>query len=77
MKSGSLTVKQRSPDIQEEPHQEDIELHELEEVVKDFMQALSANDTKRMASIVRMAHDILHDYMDAGNRDDNEQEEQD
>jgi len=32
------------------------------------MRALESRDYRRMAEIVRMAHDVLHDYMDSGNR---------
>lgn len=77
MKSGAIStqLKQRSPDnpAGDPSPEEDKELRELEEVIKDFMQAMSAKDSKRMANIVRMAHDILHDYMDAGNRSEEEE----
>lgn len=66
-----VIVKTRAPD-ESEPKEikKDSELDELEEVIKDFRRALEAGDVRRMAEIVRMAHDVLHDYMSVGNRDE-------
>lgn len=62
---GVFIVKNRTPDkpAGEESHQGGHDLQAIEEAVEDFMRALAAKDIKRMAQIVKMAHDLLHEEM--------------
>lgn len=64
--SGAVIVKTRSSDhpAGKESHDEGDELRGIEEAVEDFMRAAAAKDVKRMAQIVKMAHDLLHEIMD-------------
>lgn len=40
------------------------EVEAIEACIEDFIRALNNRDTKKMANIVKLAHDILHEYMD-------------
>jgi hypothetical protein len=62
-------IKERTPDEHESEEQpkEDSEIEEIAEAIRDFM---NTEDTHRKAEIVRMVHDILHDYMTSGNREE-------
>lgn len=55
-----VIVKHRPSDNSEESS----ELSDIEAAIQDFMKALEAKDIKRMAEIVKIAHDLLHEHMD-------------
>jgi hypothetical protein len=41
----------------------DSEMLAMEAMVKDFMKAFERKDVKAMAVIIKLAHDMLHEYM--------------
>jgi hypothetical protein len=53
----------RQVEKQEEPSG-DSEMPTIELMVKDFMKAMERKDVKAMAIIIKLAHDILHEYME-------------
>lgn len=64
-------LKNRAPQtgliVQERKHesnQED-ECLAIESCIREFMEAAERKDMKKMAIIVKLAHDILHEYMDS------------
>lgn len=59
--SGSSQVieKDRAPDSEQSA------LSDIEACVSDFMAAAQKNDIKKMAEIVKIAHDLLHEHMDS------------
>lgn len=65
--SAGVIVKNREPDESAQPSESNDEKQAIEACIQDFMQALQANDTARMAEIVKNTHDLLHEYMDGNN----------
>lgn len=61
--NSSIIVQTRTPDASSEPQESDEEIASLEIAIDDFMKAFRARDTKKMALILKVAHEILHEYM--------------
>lgn len=51
--------------VREESQDNNGEMQAIESMVKDFMKAFERKDVKAMAIIVKLAHDVLHEYMDS------------
>lgn len=69
--NSGLIVQKRSAI---EPKEESNEIQDLEGYIEQFKQALEANDLKKMASIIKSAHNLLHEHMDQPESEEQDQE---
>lgn len=69
-----VIVKERQPDHPEEVSSDmsQDEQKELEQCVKDILEAVKSSDIRKIAEHVKIAHDILHHYMDNSEPEDSE-----
>lgn len=63
--AGLIVQTRKSDENTEAATQPDDELDVLANCIEDFMKAFRASDKRKMALILKLAHETLHEYMDA------------
>lgn len=56
---GTVIVQERN-----EPKDNLQEIQEIQELIPEFVRAMNEMNTKKMAEIIKLVHEVLHDYME-------------